>query len=105
MTEWILYDISDLKESEYNAGEEFITLKFFEVETKREAYTHITIGHNNNAWWAKILTDDIFGIYKFNSFKWKNKNTRLIDGDSIPKLVQRASRQEAFAVKNSIKNG
>lgn len=103
MIKHILHSISELKESEYNVGEEYITLRFFNTETKREDYTHVTIGHRNNAWWSNILLKDIYGIYTFKNLVYKNEKSRLINADCKPTLIAETSRKEALEIIDTIK--
>ena len=98
MNEWILYDISERKESR-NGNDEYFILSFFNTQSKVKAKTYITVGYRNNEWWGKVIIDDLFGIYTFKSFKTKQSGTDLlIDGDSIPNLVNRTSKAEASAI-------
>ena len=103
MSKWILYDISDRKESR-NGNDEYFIVSFFDPVDKRRAKTYITIGYRNNVWWGNIIVDDIFGIYEFKNLKTKQQgNQLLIDGDSIPKLHAQATHQEALAIVDIMK--
>lgn len=93
--EWILYDISDRLPSR-NENDEFFILKFFNTRTKEKNSVYITVGYRNNDWWGRVIIDDLFGIYKFKSFQLTR--TGLINGDSIPVLVNRTSYAEANAI-------
>lgn len=98
MNEWILYNISERKESRNNNDEYFI-LSFFNTQTKVKANTYITVGYRNNQWWGKVIIDELYGIYTFKSFKTKQSgNNLLIDGDSIPNLVNKTSKAEANVI-------
>lgn len=98
MNEWILYDISERKQSR-NDNDEYFILSFFNTQSKVKAKTYITIGYRNNEWWGRVIIDDLFGIYTFKSFKTKQSgNDLLIDGDSIPNLVNRTTRAEANVI-------
>jgi hypothetical protein len=96
MTQWILYDISDRKESR-NGNEEYFIVSFFNTETKEKASTYITIGYRNNDWWGEPIVNNVFGIYTFKPFKSKltNKYGLIINGDSIPHLVASSTQKEA----------
>lgn len=98
MNEWILYDISERKQSR-NGNDEYFILSFFNTQSKVKAKTYITVGYRNNEWWGKVIIDDLFGIYTFKSFKTKQSGTDLlIDGDSIPNLVNKTSKAEANVI-------
>lgn len=98
MNEWILYDISDRKMSR-NGNDEYFILSFFNTQSKVKAQTYITVGYRNNDWWGRVIVDDLYGVYKFKSFKTKQSGTKLlIDGDSVPELVNLATYAEANAV-------
>jgi len=98
MTEWILYQISEAKESR-NGSDQYFILSFFNTETKTRAYTYITVGYRNNEWWAPIIIDQLYGIYTFKSIQTKQEGNRLlINGDSIPQLVNESTQEEAQIV-------
>ena len=105
MKKHILHSISELKESKTNPDEEYITLRFFNSDTKREEYTHVTIGHNNNAWWSDIMVKDKYGIYTFENLRYKHKKLGLINADCRPTLVEETSRKEALEIIDVIKKG
>jgi len=98
MHQWILYNISERKESR-NGNDEYFILSFYNTKTKVKAQTYITIGYRNNQWWGNIIVDDLYGIYTFKSFKTKKSGKDLlIDGDSIPNLVKDSTKAEANAI-------
>lgn len=98
MSEWVLYKISDRKQSK-NGVDEYFVLTFFNTETKTTAFTYITVGYRNNQWWGQIIVDDIYGIYTFKHLKTKvSGSNTLIDGDSIPMIMQATTQAEASAV-------
>ena len=100
----ILHNISILKESKSNPDEEYITLRFFNTDTKREEYTHVTIGNFNNAWWSDIMVKDRYGIYTFENLRYKHKRLGLINADSKPTLIEETSQKEALEIIDLIKN-
>ena len=103
MTQWILYDISELKQSR-NGNDEYVIVSFFNSDTKKRANTYITMGYRNNDWWADPLVNNRYGIYKFKSLKTKTKgNNLLIDGDSIPQLVNQTTQKEAQSIIDIMK--
>jgi hypothetical protein len=93
--QWILYDISDRLPSR-NEADEFFILKFFNTSTREKNTVYITVGYRNNAWWGDYIINDAFGIYEFKSFK--TTRSGLIDGDSVPVLVNRTSFAEANTI-------
>lgn len=98
MNEWILYNISERKESR-NGNDEYFILSFFNTQSKVKAKTYITVGYRNNEWWGRVIIDDLYGIYTFKNFKTKQSGTDLlIDGDSIPNLVNKTSQAEANCI-------
>lgn len=98
MSEWVLYKISDRKQSK-NGVDEYFVLTFFNTETKSTAHTYITVGYRNNEWWGDVILDDRYGIYVFKHLKTKVSGaTTLIDGDSIPQLIKETTQAEAGAV-------
>lgn len=103
MSKWILYDISDKKESR-NGDDEYFIVSFFECETKQRAKTYITVGYRNNEWWGHIIVDDKFGIYDFTGLKTKQSgNQLLIDADSMPRLDTLSTHQEALSIVDVLK--
>ena len=90
--EWILYDISDRLPSR-NENDEFFILKFYNTQTKEKNSVYITVGYRNNDWWGRVIIDDLYGIYTFKRF-YKTKSG-LINGDSVPQLVNRTTHAEA----------
>ena len=98
MNEWILYNISERKQSR-NGNDEYFILSFFNTQTKVKANTYITVGYRNNEWWGKVILDELYGIYTFKNFKTKQSNNDLlIDGDSIPNLVNITTKAEATVI-------
>lgn len=97
--QWILYDISDRLPSR-NGNDEFFVLKFFNTATREKNSVYITIGYRNNAWWADYIVNDAFGIYEFKTFK--RTRSGLIDGDSVPVLINKTTFQEANTVVDII---
>ena len=98
MSQWVLYKISDRKESR-NGNDEYFIITFFNTETKTTAHTYITIGYRNNAWWGDVILDDRYGIYTFKHLKTKvSGNKTLIDGDSIPQIITATTQSEASAI-------
>ena len=103
MSKWILYDISDRKESR-NGDDEYFIVSFFECETKQRARTYVTVGYRNNEWWGDIILGDKFGIYEFANLKTKSKGDQLlIDGDSFPRIYAPSTHQEALAIVDVLK--
>lgn len=95
--EWILFEITDRMQSR-NGDDEYFILRFFNTKTKIKADTYITIGYRNNQWWGDIIINDIYGIYNFKKFKMSSRGNgkyNIIDGDSIPNLVNQTTQQEA----------
>jgi len=93
--QWILYDISDRLPSR-NENDEFFVLKFFNTQTREKNSVYITVGYRNNAWWGQYIINDAFGIYEFKSFK--KTRSGLIDGDSVPVLVNKTTFAEANTI-------
>jgi hypothetical protein len=106
MAQWILYDISDRKTAR-NGVDEYFIVSLFNVETKERASTYITIGYRNNAWWGEAIAHDVFGVYEFQVLKMDNKSSGkyglIINGDSIPKLVEQCSQREARSIIDILK--
>lgn len=98
MNEWILYHISDRKQSR-NGNDEYFVLSFFDTQSKKHARTYITIGYRNNDWWGQIIVDDLYGIYTFVNLDVSEKNgDLLISGDSIPQQKNITTEAEARAI-------
>lgn len=105
MNKYILHSISELKESKTSPDEEYVTLRFFNTDNKRDEYTHVVDGNFNNAWWSDIIVKDKYGIYTFENLRYKHKRLGLINADCRPTLVEETSRKEALEIIDVIKNG
>ncbi len=101
MKQWILYDISD-RMTARNGQDEYFIVSFFNTETKERASTYITIGYRNNAWWGDTIVNDVFGLYEFQVLKIDKKSSgkygKIINGDSIPKLIKECTQTEARSI-------
>lgn len=89
---WVLTDVRGPHESKNQQTGDFYIIEMTNAQTLEKLTTYATEGLRNFENWTRCVNKD-WGVY--DCVHRHSKNPKLINGDSMPRLVEDMTQQEA----------
>lgn len=96
---WIMTDVKGPMASR-NGDSQYYIIEMTNCETKERKTTYATEGYRNFANWSECVAKQ-WGVYEgIHAHTGKNKE-HLINGDSMPRLVESITQQQAKSFRET----